>query len=76
MVVSANGVSSYHGRTSTLFEEAIQERASGAELNHRMPDEWTEKGLVAEAAKQCMPWPWPVAFPISTPAPSGKFITY
>ncbi|TLD23837.1 hypothetical protein PspLS_06355 [Pyricularia sp. CBS 133598] len=52
MVVSANGVSSYHGRTSTLFEEAVQERASAAELNHRMPDEWTEKGLVAEAAKQ------------------------
>lgn len=52
MLVSANGVSSYHGRTSTLFEETIQERASAAESRPRMPDEWTEKGLVAEAAKQ------------------------
>ncbi|TLS27355.1 hypothetical protein PpBr36_04212 [Pyricularia pennisetigena] len=52
MVLSANGVSSYHGRTSTLFEEAIHERAAAAELVQRMPDEWIEKGLVAEAAKQ------------------------
>ncbi|KAK7980276.1 carbohydrate esterase family 12 protein [Apiospora arundinis] len=52
MVVSANGVSSYHGRTSTLFEETIQERVSAAESRPRMPDEWIEKGLVAEAAKQ------------------------
>lgn len=52
MVVSANGVSSYHGRTSTLFEEAIQERTLAAESRPSMPDEWTEKGLVAEAAKQ------------------------
>ncbi|KAK8009481.1 hypothetical protein PG991_012032 [Apiospora marii] len=52
MVVSANGISSYHGRTSTLFEETIQERTSAAESRPSMPDEWTEKGLVAEAAKQ------------------------
>ncbi|KAK7977046.1 hypothetical protein PG988_004536 [Apiospora saccharicola] len=52
MVVSANGISSYHGRTSTLFEETIQERTAAAETRPRMPDEWTEKGLVAEAAKQ------------------------
>ncbi|KAK7947872.1 uncharacterized protein PG986_008758 [Apiospora aurea] len=52
MVVSANGISSYHGRTSTLFEETIQERTSAAEARPRMPDEWIEKGLVAEAAKQ------------------------
>ncbi|KAF6824837.1 fungal specific transcription factor domain-containing protein [Colletotrichum musicola] len=52
IVVSANGVSSYHGRTSALFEESLQERASVADLRPRMPDEWIEKGLVAEAAKQ------------------------
>ncbi|KAK2729555.1 fungal specific transcription factor domain-containing protein [Colletotrichum kahawae] len=52
IVVSANGVSSYHGRTSALFEESLQERTSVADLRPRMPDEWIEKGLVAEAAKQ------------------------
>ncbi|KAL0942781.1 C6 transcription factor (fungal specific transcription factor) [Colletotrichum truncatum] len=52
IVVSANGVSSYHGRTSALFEENPQERVSTVDLHPRMPDEWIEKGLVAEAAKQ------------------------
>ncbi|OLN87435.1 Nitrogen assimilation transcription factor nit-4-like protein 9 [Colletotrichum chlorophyti] len=52
IVVSANGVSSYHGRTSALFEESLQERSSAADLRPHMPDEWIEKGLVAEAAKQ------------------------
>lgn len=31
MVLSASDVSSYHGRTSTLLEEATQERSSTAE---------------------------------------------
>lgn len=52
IVVSANGVSSYHGRTSALFEENPQERFSVADLRPRMPDDWVEKGLVAETAKQ------------------------
>lgn len=52
IVVSANGVSSYHGRTSALYEESLQERSTVADLRPRMPDEWIEKGLVAEAAKQ------------------------
>ncbi|KAK1492773.1 fungal specific transcription factor, partial [Colletotrichum tamarilloi] len=52
IVVSANGVSSYHGRTSALFEENPQERFSVADLRPRMPDDWIEKGLVAETAKQ------------------------
>lgn len=54
IVVSANGVSSYHGRTSALFEESLQERSSAVDLRPRMPDEWIEKGLVAEAARQRM----------------------
>ncbi|KAK1980764.1 fungal-specific transcription factor domain-containing protein [Colletotrichum cereale] len=52
IVVSANGVSSYHGRTSALFEESLQERSSTVDLRPRMPDDWIEKGLVAEAARQ------------------------
>ncbi|KXH57376.1 fungal specific transcription factor [Colletotrichum salicis] len=52
IVVSANGVSSYHGRTSALFEENPQERLSAADLRPRKPDDWIEKGLVAETAKQ------------------------
>lgn len=56
IVVSANGVSSYHGRTSALYEESLQERSSVADLRPRMPDEWIEKGLVAEAARQRRPF--------------------
>ncbi|EEY18009.1 conserved hypothetical protein [Verticillium alfalfae VaMs.102] len=52
IVVSANGVSSYHGRTSALYEDNVQERASAADLHPRMPEAWIEKGLVAEAATQ------------------------
>jgi hypothetical protein len=51
MVVAANGSSSYHGRTSTLFDENSHERPA-AEVRPRMPEEWIEKGLVAEAARQ------------------------
>ncbi|KAM9884271.1 fungal specific transcription factor [Verticillium dahliae] len=52
IVVSANGVSSYHGRTSALYEDNVQERASAADLHPRMPEAWIEQGLVAEAATQ------------------------
>ncbi|KAM5359887.1 hypothetical protein ACJZ2D_014142 [Fusarium nematophilum] len=52
VLVSANGVSSYHGRTSALFEDNTQERTIVAEQYPRMPDNWVERGLVAEAARQ------------------------
>lgn len=52
ILVSANGVSSYHGRTSTLFEDNAQERPQANEGRPRLPDDWVEKGLVAEAARQ------------------------
>lgn len=51
IVVAANGSSSYHGRTSTLFDEGPHDRPP-AEARPRMPDEWIERGLVAEAARQ------------------------
>ena len=50
IVVSANGVPSYHGRTSALFEENLQDRPP--DLRPKMSDEWVEKGLVAESARQ------------------------
>ena len=46
IVVSANGVPSYHGQTSALFEENLQDRPP--DVRPKMPDEWVEKGLVAE----------------------------
>ena len=51
IVVSSNGMPSYHGRTSTLFEESYHDRST-PEANPRMPEEWVEKGLIAEAACQ------------------------
>ncbi|KAG9254452.1 C6 transcription factor [Emericellopsis atlantica] len=50
ILVSDSGVSSYHGRTSTLYEDHPQERSTAQ--HPRMPDEWVERGLVAEAARQ------------------------
>ena len=52
ILVSANGVSSYHGRTSALFEDNFQDRTNGGDHRPRMPDDWVERGLVAEAARQ------------------------
>ncbi|KAJ6214677.1 nitrate assimilation regulatory protein nirA [Bipolaris maydis] len=51
IVITANGSSSYHGRTSTLFDEGPHEK-SASEAHPEMPDEWVERGLVAEAARQ------------------------
>ncbi|KAL5118714.1 hypothetical protein ACEQ8H_003391 [Pleosporales sp. CAS-2024a] len=51
IVIAANGSSSYHGRTSTLFDEGPHDRPP-AEARPPMPDEWIERGLVAEAARQ------------------------
>ncbi|OAA71852.1 fungal specific transcription factor domain-containing protein [Akanthomyces lecanii RCEF 1005] len=48
VTVASNNVSSYHGHTSTLYEEQAPER----EAHPRVPDDWVEKGLVAEAARQ------------------------
>ncbi|KND89434.1 Nitrogen assimilation transcription factor nirA [Tolypocladium ophioglossoides CBS 100239] len=45
ILVSANGVSSYHGRTSALFEDNAPERSTGGEHRPRMPDDWVERGL-------------------------------
>jgi hypothetical protein len=59
ILVSANGESSYHGRTSALFEDNIQERPNGKEQHPRMPDDWVERGLVAEAVRQRRPLPIP-----------------
>jgi hypothetical protein len=52
VLVHANGESSYHGRTSALFEDNAQERPVEHEVQPRMPDHWVERGLIAEAAKQ------------------------
>jgi hypothetical protein len=52
ILVSANGISSYHGRTSALFEDNVQERPSVKDQHPRMSDEWVERGLVAEALRQ------------------------
>ncbi|OAA59370.1 fungal specific transcription factor domain-containing protein [Cordyceps fumosorosea ARSEF 2679] len=49
IVVSSNGTSSYHGHTSTLYEEQGPPEGDG---RPRIPDEWIGKGLVAEAARQ------------------------
>lgn len=52
ILVSANGVSSYHGRTSALFEDHVQDRPTGGKHRPSMPDDWVERGLVAEAVRQ------------------------
>ncbi|UPL03054.1 hypothetical protein LCI18_013988 [Fusarium solani-melongenae] len=52
VLVLANGESSYHGRTSALFEDNVQERTAGQDAHPRMPDQWVERGLIAEAARQ------------------------
>ncbi|KAH7234230.1 fungal-specific transcription factor domain-containing protein [Fusarium solani] len=52
VLVLANGKSSYHGRTSALFEDNVQDRLVGQDARPRMPDQWVERGLMAEAARQ------------------------
>ena len=66
IVVSPNGVSSYHGQTSSLFEENQPERAPAGDARPRMPDDWVEKGLVAEAAKQRASIPPPSLSPVAS----------
>jgi hypothetical protein len=52
IVFSPNGISSYHGRTSALFEEAAPEQRHPGAPQPRMPSDWVQKSLVAEAAQQ------------------------
>ncbi|KAG5928789.1 hypothetical protein E4U42_008044 [Claviceps africana] len=54
ILMSANGVSSYHSRTSTLYDDNALERTSDHNSLARPPvsEEWIERGLVAEAARQ------------------------
>lgn len=56
VLVLANGKSSYHGRTSALFEDNVQDRLVGQDARPRMPDQWVERGLMAEAARQRELW--------------------
>ncbi|KAH6616907.1 hypothetical protein C7974DRAFT_442800 [Boeremia exigua] len=47
-IVIEKGISSYHGRTSTLFDEnAHHDRPTRPEI----PEQWIENGLVAEATR-------------------------
>lgn len=51
--ISANGDSSYHGVTSTLFDDESTERLiPQIAADPKMPVEWVKKGLMAEAARQ------------------------
>ncbi|CAI6099432.1 unnamed protein product [Clonostachys chloroleuca] len=52
MLVSANGVPSYHGRTSALFEEVASDWPMAGSDKPQMPEEWVEKSLVTKATKQ------------------------
>jgi hypothetical protein len=45
-------MSSYHGRTSTLFDENAHPDRFAAEAGPKMPEQWIENGLVAEATRQ------------------------
>ena len=51
-IVTANGMTSYHGRTSTLFDEHAHHDPTVSETRPRMPEQWIENGLVAEATRQ------------------------
>ncbi|VUC32375.1 unnamed protein product [Clonostachys rosea] len=52
MLLSANGVPSYHGRTSALFEEVGGDRPMAGSNKPQVPEEWVEKSLVTKATKQ------------------------
>jgi hypothetical protein len=51
-IVIEKGMSSYHGRTSTLFDENAHHDRPVAEARPKMPEQWIENGLVAEATRQ------------------------
>ena len=50
--LTTNGMTSYHGRTGTLFDENVHHDRSVAEIRPKMSEEWIEKGLIAEATRQ------------------------
>jgi hypothetical protein len=50
IIFSDDGATSYHGRTSALFEENAHDRRTGKAA--AVPPEWVQKGLMAEAALQ------------------------
>ncbi|KAE8154425.1 fungal-specific transcription factor domain-containing protein [Aspergillus avenaceus] len=52
--ISPSGESSYHGRTSTLFDDTgtDQRELQSIVANPEMPVEWIKKGLMGEAAYQ------------------------
>lgn len=51
-IVIEKGMSSYHGRTSTLFDENAHHDRPVVEALPKMPEQWIENGLVAEATRQ------------------------
>ena len=51
-IVTEKGMSSYHGRTSTLFDENAHHDRPAPEPRPKMPEQWIENGLVAEATRQ------------------------
>ncbi|UPX20014.1 uncharacterized protein EKO05_0010260 [Ascochyta rabiei] len=51
-IITERGMSSYHGRTSTLFDENVHYDRPVAEAQPKMPEQWIENGLVAEATRQ------------------------
>lgn len=51
-IVTEKGMSSYHGRTSTLFDENAHHDRPASEPRPKMPEAWIENGLVAEATRQ------------------------
>lgn len=51
-IVTEKGMSSYHGRTSTLFDENANHDRPVSEPRPKMPEAWIENGLVAEATRQ------------------------
>lgn len=52
LIHSAEGISSYHGRTSALFEDTNAPEQRAAPPRASMPVDWVQKGLIAEAAQQ------------------------
>ena len=52
--ISAGGESSYHGPTSTLYNDAAGDRrmVQNVPAISKIPTEWVQRGLMAEAAQQ------------------------
>jgi len=48
----ATGESSYHGPTSALYDDSEQYKKKANQPAKKVPEEWVQKGLMAEAAQQ------------------------